>query len=255
MNILIANDDGYTCAGVITLARVLSEKHKVFVVAPECEHSGSGHSLSLFRPMCLRRLTSFAEGVEAYALNGTPVDCVRIGLDIVCKDVKVDLVVAGINTVMNLGTDIIYSGTFNAAMEGTVLGYPSIALSTRARDGFYDDVANWFAERIDTLMAPCLERCTLNINFPHNHRERFSELFVSSLGVLKYDDVYELQKCDENGEVYSLYGKPLEFAANSPDCDVVRAFHGEITATPVLMHGECPQAVEELKTLFGEAKL
>lgn len=253
MNILVSNDDGYQCRGVITLAEKLSKKHNVFVVAPDTEQSGSGHSLSLFKPMTLKRVP-FPHGITAFSLVGTPVDCVRIGLDIVCKDVKIDLVVSGINTVLNLGTDIIYSGTFNAAMEGTVLGYPSVALSTRCDDGYYDDVADYFVEHIEDFAAPCLERCTLNVNFPFNHREKFSEVKITTLGVLKYDDYYDLVSCDSDGETYSLYGKPLDYPDNPYNCDVVRSFAGDITATPVLINSECPLALKELETRFRRKK-
>ncbi|HPD02453.1 MAG TPA: 5'/3'-nucleotidase SurE [Clostridia bacterium] len=252
MLILLTNDDGYFAKGLETLALKLAERHEVKVVAPEEEHSGSGHAMSLHRPLTLERV-DFAGGIEAYGVNGSPVDAVRIGLDLVFCDRKPDLIISGINNVLNLGTDIIYSGTFNAAMEGTVLGFPSIAVSTRCKDGDYDFPAEFVLENLDKLMVPAMSRCTVNVNIPHNKRGKNKGVAVTTLGVLTYNDRYEmLEPTYENKRrEYLLVGEPLLDYPNSPDCDVLKAWAGYITITPILIHAADADGISELKANFG----
>ena len=128
MKILIANDDGIQAAGIQTLAKALCKEHEVYIVAPDQERSAAGHALTLNMPIRVREVNIGIDIAKAYAISGTPGDCVKIGITEIL-DVKPDLVISGINHGPNLGADVLYSGTVSAAMEGAVLGYPSLAVS------------------------------------------------------------------------------------------------------------------------------
>ena len=126
MRILLSNDDGIHAPGLKVLEKIAkSLSSDVWVVAPESEQSGAGHSLTLSDPLRLRKISS-----KKYAVAGTPTDCVLMAIKhIMINDNKPDLVLAGVNRGQNVADDVTYSGTIAAAMEGTVLGVPSIALS------------------------------------------------------------------------------------------------------------------------------
>ena len=125
MRILITNDDGIHAPGLAVLERIARElSDDVIVVAPETDQSGVSHSLSLNDPLRLREISP-----SHFAVKGTPTDCVIMGLRHILKDRKPDLVLSGVNRGQNIAEDVTYSGTIAAAMEGTILGVPSIALS------------------------------------------------------------------------------------------------------------------------------
>jgi 5'-nucleotidase len=161
--ILVTNDDGYRSEGLKALADVLRALGEVVVIAPMTEASAIGHALTLRHPL---RLESMSDGV--FAVDGTPTDCVNIGVTQVFKGLP-DLVVSGINKGWNLGDDITYSGTVAGALEGALLGAPAIAISLRATRGDYDfkyaaRAAAAMAEAI--LRRPLPARTFLNINVP-----------------------------------------------------------------------------------------
>ena len=130
--ILVTNDDGYRSEGIHALAEALRAIGDVTVVAPVEEASAIGHALTLRRPL---RLETIAD--RTFAVDGTPTDCVNVAITQVFKGLP-DLVVSGINKGWNLGDDITYSGTVAGALEGALLGIPSIAVSLRATRGAYD---------------------------------------------------------------------------------------------------------------------
>src|SRR6202048_3338295 len=161
--ILVTNDDGYRSEGLKELADVLRALGDVGVVAPMTEASAIGHALTLRHPL---RLESMSDRV--FAVDGTPTDCVNIGVTQVFKGLP-DLVVSGINKGWNLGDDITYSGTVAGALEGALLGAPAIAISLRATRGDYDFryAARAAAARAEAILRrPLPSRTFLNINVP-----------------------------------------------------------------------------------------
>src|SRR5215469_10445123 len=123
--ILVTNDDGINAPGLKVLERIARKLSRdVWVVAPELEQSGAGHSLTLRRPLEVRRVRE-----RRFAVDGTPTDCVLIAVNHLIEGPRPDLVLSGINRGGNMGEDVTYSGTVAAAMEGTLLDVPSIALS------------------------------------------------------------------------------------------------------------------------------
>jgi 5'-nucleotidase len=163
VRILVTNDDGYRSDGIRALVQALRDVGEVTTVAPVLEASAVGHALTLRHPL---RLESIEDRV--FAVDGTPTDCVNIAATHVFKGLP-DLVVSGINKGWNLGDDITYSGTVAGALEGALLGIPSIAVSLRQTRGDYDFT---FAARAAATMAdailrrPLPARTFLNINVP-----------------------------------------------------------------------------------------
>ena len=164
--ILVSNDDGINAPGLKLLAKLAGALcREVWVVAPEREQSGASHSLTLERPLRVRRL-----GARRYAVDGTPTDCVLLAVKTLMRDKRPTLMLSGINSGANLGEDVTYSGTVAAAMEATLLGVPAIALSMTFRDRAK---IKWqTAERhapgvISRLVAqPWPKNTLINVNFP-----------------------------------------------------------------------------------------
>ncbi len=166
LRVLIANDDGIHAPGLKTLEKVARRLFReVWVVAPESEQSAASHSLTMRRPLYLR-----PAGRRRFAVDGTPTDCVLIAVHQVLKDRPPDLVLSGINRGGNLGEDATYSGTVAAAMEGTLLGIPSIALSQLYLTGAQAPWAtadHWCEEVLRRLCAFSWPRSVLlNVNIP-----------------------------------------------------------------------------------------
>src|SRR5437660_11438421 len=159
-SLLVTNDDGVHAPGLTALEQALAELGDVYVLAPEREQSACGHALTLHRPLRVDRL-----GERRFAVNGTPSDCVNLGVLGFLSERPV-LVVAGVNHGTNLGDDVTYSGTVSAAMEGTLLGVPSIAVSLVEGDEFADAarVARQVAMRV--LVSGLPPMTLLNVNVP-----------------------------------------------------------------------------------------
>jgi 5'-nucleotidase len=247
MKIFLTNDDGYYSDGIRTLASKLAGAgHEVKVVAPLEEHSGAGHGLSLHKTLHYRAV-SFESVSEAYALNGTPADCVKFGLTELFKGERFDAVISGINNVLNLGTDVVYSGTFNAAMEGTICGVSSIAVSTKSKDGDFAYPADFVVKNLEKLLVPSLKDSTLNINIPSNKAGGNKGVFVTTLGEVRYSDAYRAVSEDADGsKEYLLYGKPIFTHPNEENCDFVKTKAGYITVTPILIHSVDREAMRQL---------
>ena len=164
MRILVTNDDGYRSDGIHALADALRSLGDVTIVAPILEASAIGHALTLRHPL---RLDPIGDAV--YAVDGTPTDCVNVAITQVFQGQLPQLVVSGINKGWNLGDDITYSGTVAGALEGALLGIPSLAVSLRATRGDYDfsyaaRAAAVLAEAM--LRSPLPPRTFLNVNVP-----------------------------------------------------------------------------------------
>jgi 5'-nucleotidase len=163
--ILVTNDDGVHSEGIRSLAAALEPLGEVLVVAPHAESSAIGHALTLRRPL---RIEQRRPG--CYAVDGTPTDCVNLGVAVLLNNQLPDLIVSGINTGWNLGDDVTYSGTVAGALEGALLGVPSIAVSlARTRDYVFDfgpsaQAAALLAELVLRHGLP--DRTFLNVNVP-----------------------------------------------------------------------------------------
>jgi 5'-nucleotidase len=183
MRILITNDDGVHAHGLKVLERIARKLgDEVFVVAPESDQSGVAHSLSLNNPMRLREV-----GPRHFAVQGTPTDCVIMGVRRLLIDAPPDLILSGVNRGQNIAEDVTYSGTIAAAMEGALLGVPSIALSQcygGARDKVEWDCAETLGPQIveRILAAGIPEGMLVNVNFPACPAEKATGVAVTRQG-------------------------------------------------------------------------
>ena len=233
MKILLVNDDGINGYGIRSLARVLSRSHSVTVVAPMRECSGTSHAITFFK--ALNYIPDYTiEGVKAaYSLDGTPVDCVKFGIDVICKGNEPDLIISGINNQLNLGTDVIYSGTVNAAFEGAIMDYKSIAVSTECDCDDFEFPSEFISNNLDRIIALIDKANTIiNINIPCNDRTKIKGVIVTELGIKRYNDRYELRK-STNHSGYYLIGNPVTVPENPIDCDVEMCNEGYITISPL----------------------
>lgn len=165
MRILLTNDDGIHSEGLIGLYKVLSQRHECTVIAPERENSAIGHAITLMHPLRVRRIR--IKSMSGYAVSGTPADCVKIGLKSLLKK-KPDIVVSGINIGLNVGANLIYSGTVSAAVEAGISGISAISVSQKLSKGMDFNLSGAIVDNfIDVLKRALLSRKVLiNINIP-----------------------------------------------------------------------------------------
>ncbi|HJQ64310.1 MAG TPA: 5'/3'-nucleotidase SurE [Burkholderiales bacterium] len=178
MRILVSNDDGYFAPGITLLEKALAPLAEVTVVAPERDRSGASNSLTLDRPLAVRRSQN-----GFYYVNGTPTDCVHLAVTGLLEGLP-DIVISGINHGANMGDDTIYSGTVAAATEGFLLGIPSIAISLVAEGGdHYETAARVSVELVQRFNAsPLAQPVLLNVNVPDVPYERLKGAEVTRLG-------------------------------------------------------------------------
>jgi 5'-nucleotidase len=254
MRILLTNDDGFNAPGLKvleTIARSLSDD--ITIVAPSEEQSGTGHSLTLTRPVRLRRHDD-----KRFSVTGTPTDSVMMALALVMKDCPPDLILSGVNRGANLAEDVTYSGTVSAAMEGALAGVRSIALSQNyAREGMGDTVpfaaAEAWGERVlrPLLDAPWAPRTLVNINFPALAPDAVRGIKVANQGLRDYGRLKLVKGTDPRGYDYYWFGlgPMLHTPAHSTDLEAIE--DGYISITPLhldLTHGP---SMDALKSLYG----
>jgi 5'-nucleotidase len=223
--ILVTNDDGIFSEGIKSLVSALSEVAEVFVVAPDREQSASGHALTLSRPLRMQKVRQ-----NWYSVDGTPTDCVNLGVLSVLRDRPPDIICSGINFGLNLGDDVTYSGTVSATFEGTLLGIPSLAFSQEVGEGFSFESAARFARLlIDTLLQEKLPPdLLLNVNLPAGAIRGIS---FTRLGRRVYKQSV-VEKLDPRGrKYYWIAGTPKWRSDSGTDHEAVSA--GRISVTPL----------------------
>ncbi|SBO44410.1 5'/3'-nucleotidase SurE [Cyanobium sp. NIES-981] len=242
LKILISNDDGVFAAGIRTLANAaLARGHEVTVVCPDQERSATGHGLTLQTPIRAERADElFDDGVVAWACSGTPSDCVKLAL-FSLLDTWPDLVLSGINHGPNLGTDVLYSGTVSAAMEGTIEGLPSLAVSSA--DFQWRQFVPAAAIALDVaeqmLEAGWPAGVLLNLNVPPLPAESIGQLRWCRTAVRRYTDQFD-RRVDPRGRTYYwLAGEvanDLEAKVAGPadwPVDVAHVNGGGVALTPL----------------------
>ena len=230
MKILVSNDDGYFAPGITLLAEALARLGEVTVVAPERDRSGASNSLTLDRPLVVRRA---ANGY--YSVNGTPTDCVHIAVTGLL-DFTPDVIVSGVNLGANMGDDTIYSGTVAAAVEGYLLGIPSIAVSLTSKAGEHFASAIGVAlELVERLSrAPFGEPLLLNVNVPDVAPERLRGIEVTRLGKRhKAEPVIKLTT--PRGEDAYWIGPAGAAADAGPGTDFHAVDNCRVSVTPLRM--------------------
>ncbi len=215
--------------GIAALADALRAVGTVYVVAPDRERSAAGHSLTLTSPLRVEKV-----GPRIYAVDGTPTDCVNLAVNGILRGKKIALLASGINMGANMGDDITYSGTVSAAMEGTILGIRSIAVSLASRNNFRFDVAAGFAARVARrILRHGLPSDTLlNINVPNAPEEEVAGVKVTRQGKRIYGDAI-VEKRDPRGRKYYWIGGDAQNRQEIPGSDLEAVEQGWISVTPI----------------------
>jgi 5'-nucleotidase len=229
--ILVSNDDGINAPGLNALAGAMAEFGEVWVVAPDRERSGAGHSLTLQRPLRIHPM-----GERRFSVDGTPTDCVNLALKEILRASPPDLVVSGINDGPNLGDDITYSGTVSAALEGTLLGVPSVAFSvagTRDEPSNFLPAAHFARRLVRWLLGKKLpDDVLLNVNVPNVTGEQADAYEWTRMGKRRYGEAIP-ERVDPRGrKYYWIGGDELDFDdLPGTDGDAIRK--GRISVTPI----------------------
>lgn len=235
MRILLTNDDGVHAPGLRVLeeiARAFSDD--IWIVAPSEEQSGAGHSLTLTRPLRIRK-----HGEKHFSVTGTPTDSVMMAVRHLMKDCPPDLILSGVNRGANLAEDVTYSGTVAAAMEGAISGIRSIALSqVYAREGMGDAVpfacARSWGEKVlrPLIVLPAGERMLVNVNFPPIGPDEVKGIRVVPQGFHQVDRSRVIEGKDPRG--YRYYWFALDHSPSVPaGTDLEASAQGYVTVTPL----------------------
>lgn len=243
MHILITNDDGIGAPGLKALVGALLEHGRdleLSVVAPEGEQSGAAHAVTVRRPVLVAPV-DWPGVTVAYAVDGTPVDCVKLSEALLAE--KPDLILSGINRGVNLGTDVLYSGTVGAAIEGALLGCRAIALSVANGPAGprFATAAACALELIDRLRAerdaPQAGRgvpadLLLNVNVPDRPAEQLAGWRVTRLGVRRYREAYHRREDPRGRQYFWIAGTPDDIDRD-PRTDAQALAQGYVSLTPL----------------------
>ena len=236
MNILVTNDDGINAPGLHILVKELAKLGNVYVSAPLYNKSGAGHSLTVSAPLRANKY-DMPEAIAAWAVEGTPADCVKLGAEQLIS-ASLDIIVSGINNGANLGTDVIYSGTVAGAMEGYFHGVPAIAVSvSNAKrhdntNGNYQLAAEITREYADKLVNGGWPRTLLNINVPGSEPSDVKGVKLTSMGWRWYDIAYDHRVDPSGRDYYWIQGNPMDKAKDG-NTDVEAVAEGYASVNPL----------------------
>ncbi|MBQ3311021.1 5'/3'-nucleotidase SurE [bacterium] len=259
MNILISNDDGIYANGIKVLAEHLSQFYDTYVIAPDSERSAAGHSITLNSPLRVKEIENLYGAKRAWAVSGTPGDCVKIGVNaILSQEEKPDLVISGINHGPNLGHDIIYSGTVSCAIEAAMMNIPSIAVSLNSYKPSLDDF-KFSAEFIENLI-PKLdkfyfpEKSVLNVNIPGIPKEDIAGVVVTQMGGRMFTDNYE-KRIDPRGKVYYWMAGKLSTEKEPINTDIYAIRQNKISITPLTFNLTHTNSINDLNDVLCKNNL
>lgn len=250
MRILLTNDDGIYAKGLRTLIERLSKEHELYVIAPSVEQSAKSHSITMHHPIMVKAVDLYENVAAAYAIGGTPADCVKIAIEELL-DVKPDIVVSGINDGPNLGNDIIYSGTVAAAVEGSFYDVNSVAVSLSGRNNTdFTAAADFIADNLQAFSEMDLPVDTaINVNVPCIPAEDIKGTKVTSVGTRKYANTFDHRHTPRGEAYYWLAGQPLEAQQNG-DSDIKAIKEGYISVTPIRFDFSFKALNKDLEDIF-----
>ncbi len=236
MRILITNDDGIHAPGLKVLESIAKAlTNDVWIVAPETEQSGASHSLTLSRPLRVRKISK-----KKFAVDGTPTDCTLMALTEIIKGTRPDLVLSGVNRGANLAEDVTYSGTVAAAMEATLLGVPAIAMSQVLSFGH---PVKWATA--ETHAPPLIRKLVkagwpqnvlLNINFPDVLHDAVQGVRVTTQGQRDLSDMVMDKRVDARGFPYYWIGFRREIGTPEPGTDIAAIAKGFVSLTALQLN-------------------
>jgi 5'-nucleotidase len=244
--ILVTNDDGVDSPGLSALARALSRIEQVCVIAPNRNWTAAGHTKTLDRPLRVAEITLPGSKMRAFSSDGSPSDCVALAFLGLAPE-RPRLVVSGINTGPNMGSDITYSGTVSAAMEGVVSGVPAIAVSLADYYQWEFSYAGSFAARLARrVLREGLERdVLLNVNVPRGRRADIKGVQVTRLGRREYRDEL-IRRKDPIGRDYFWIGGGPPGGAGEPGTDLHAVAAGYVSITPVQLDLTNHELIEQI---------
>lgn len=245
MIFLLTNDDGIHSRGLKALADGIRDMGDITVVAPDRERSAAGHSLTLHRPL---RAHAVASGW--YSVDGTPTDCINLGVFGILKK-KPDLIISGINMGGNLGDDLTYSGTVSAAVEGCLLEIPSFAISLVVNNGDHFDTAAGIAATVAEKMRRdgLTPRTCLNINVPDVPPDDLKGIRITRQGRKRYGDTI-VEKKDPRDKTYYWIGSGEIMVEKGEGTDIEAVLQGYVSVTPLHTDMTDYSAMETLKKIF-----
>lgn len=259
IDILVTNDDGIYAEGIQMLGQTLFESgsgYNLSIVAPDHERSAVGHAITMHRPLRVQE-ACFMHNRElvGWSVNGTPSDCVKLAVEAIL-DRKPQLVISGINRGSNLGTDVLYSGTVSAAVEGIILGIPSVAVSL-TEGGSGEDfryAARFIANLVPYLLEKPLPAGTLlNVNVPP-YNGGIKGVQVTRLGTRRYRNSFD-KRVDPRGMIYYWLAGELVEGEEEADSDVRAVLDGLISITPVHFNLTNTSFIPDLQKLVDSAAI
>jgi len=228
--ILVTNDDGVHAEGIRTLYETLRKMADTYVVAPDRERSAAGHSLTIHRPLKIQNISD-----RIYSVSGTPTDCVAVAVEKLLPE-KPALVVSGINIGPNLGDDLTYSGTVSAALEGTIMTIPSIAVSLAVENGaepLFETAAKIAAEVAEYVLENSLPYDTLlNVNVPNLKPVELKGIRFTRQGKRLYEGSIQ-ETFSPWGEKYYWIGGGIPRWEHAEDTDITAVTEGYVSITPL----------------------
>jgi 5'-nucleotidase len=245
--ILVTNDDGIYSEGLRKLAAALEPVGEILIVAPDREQSAASHALTLNRPLRLLQLEK-----NEWIVDGTPTDCVNLGVLKLMKDDRPDIIVSGINFGPNLGDDVTYSGTISAAFEGALLHIPSVAFSASVGEHFsFDRCADFAARLVVRLLGATPDPgIILNVNFPVGE---FAGVKITKLGRRIYTEGI-VERLDPRGRTYYWIGGGVPSWQPQEGTDFEAIESGHVSITPLhldLTHHESIPRFKPLEAMLG----
>lgn len=250
--ILITNDDGIHAPGIAALAEAMQDLGDIEVVAPDTERSAAGHAITMLH--ILRAFPITKDGrLFGQAVNGTPADCVKLALSNLLA-APPQLVVSGVNPGPNTGTNVLYSGTVSAAMEGAIYGVPSLAVSMGTLKNDQDfSPAQYYAKKVAaTILEKGLPNgIMLNLNVPSLPQAEIKGLKATFQSIYQYNDRYEKRHDPRGRDYYWLSLEDAQVMDDSPDADANAIADGYASLTPLSLNLTQRDFLEKMKKWLG----
>ncbi|MDD2420537.1 MAG: 5'/3'-nucleotidase SurE [Heliobacteriaceae bacterium] len=255
MRILLTNDDGIGAPGIKALGKALANWAEIFVVAPEEERSATGHGITVHKPLRVEKVTLFGPNVHSWAINGTPTDCVKLAVEMLL-DKPPNLIVSGINKGPNLATDVLYSGTVSAAIEGVIYGFPSVAVSVAGWENLEYQVAAKFSRDLceqiyQSHLAP---DTLLNVNVPNIVPDKIKGIQVTKLGSRRYQNIFDKRE-DPRGRVYYWMAGEVKDLDAGHGTDIWAIKNGYISVTPIHFDLTKHQLIKEVNDWISRVQV
>lgn len=252
MRILCSNDDGINAEGLTVLegiARELSDD--VWTVAPEVDQSGMARSITLTRPLRIRKVAH-----QRYAVDGTPTDCIQLAVEHLLKEKKPDLILSGVNNGQNMAEDVTMSGTIAAAFQGMTVGIPSVALSQARADrnkAPFETAAAVAPGILKTLLGRGWpESVVININFPNCPPEEVAGVKLARQGRRENLELFVEEREDMRQRRYYWFGFSARPSEPLPDTDLHAVWTNHVAVTPLHLQLTDERTIDSMAGLFGE---